>query len=69
MRTLLELVGACVVVYFGIRIGATALDIFGRWRRYRAGDSDAWKTSEEKQLMPPLEVSSNPYIVDKEGRP
>ncbi len=35
-------VGACVVVYGGARVIATAVDIFQRWRRSRAGDLHAW---------------------------
>ncbi len=36
-------VGAVVVVYGGVRVVATAVDIFSRWRRSRAGDKKAWE--------------------------
>lgn len=36
-------IGAVVVVYGGVRVVATGVDIFQRWRRSRAGDADAWK--------------------------
>jgi len=37
------MIGAVVVVYGGIRVVATAVDIFQRWRRSRAGDAKAWE--------------------------
>lgn len=40
-------VGAVVVVYGGVRVVATAADMFSRWRRSRAGDVNAWKVPGE----------------------
>ena len=36
-------IGAVVVVYGGVRVVATAVDICSRWRRSRAGDKKAWE--------------------------
>ena len=36
-------IGAVVVAYGGVRVVATGVDIFQRWRRSRAGDVNAWK--------------------------
>jgi hypothetical protein len=35
-------VGAAVVLYISIRVLATVIDIWKRWRRSRAGDKNAW---------------------------
>ena len=40
-------IGAVVVVYGGVRVVATGVDIFQRWRRSRAGDVNAWKVPGE----------------------
>jgi hypothetical protein len=33
MQTFFAVLGACAFVYFVIRVGATVVDIMGRWRR------------------------------------
>jgi hypothetical protein len=46
MSALYGVVGVAVsalVIYGGIRIVATAIDIFDRWKRSRAGDPNAWE--------------------------
>jgi hypothetical protein len=35
--------GSVVVCWFGVRLVATAVDIFDRWKRSRAGDPNAWE--------------------------
>ena len=43
MGIVFGVVGAVVVVYGGVRVVVTAVDICQRWRRSRAGDVNAWK--------------------------
>ena len=43
----LTIAGAVTVAYGVVRVGATAVDIFQRWRRSRAGDVNAWKVPGE----------------------
>ena len=33
LHSVVGVVGSVVVTYFGVRLVATAVDIFGRWRR------------------------------------
>jgi hypothetical protein len=37
------MVGAITVTYYGVRVIATGVDLFQRWRRSRAGDKKAWE--------------------------
>jgi len=36
-------VGGVVVLYAGVRVAATVVDILNRWKRSRAGDPKAWE--------------------------
>ena len=42
------MVGACMGVWIGMRVVATGVDIFQRWRRARKGDRNAWKVDGEE---------------------
>lgn len=43
----LALVGAMTTAWFGIRAGATVIDLGQRWWRHRKGDVNAWKVEGE----------------------
>jgi hypothetical protein len=42
VRTGFTVIGCVVAVYFAVRLLATSVDVFQRWRRSRAGDPNAW---------------------------
>ena len=42
------IIGAVYTVYMSVRVAVTVWDISTRWRRSRAGDPNAWKTSAVK---------------------
>jgi hypothetical protein len=48
MAIALGMAGGMAVIYMGARVGATIIDVANRWRRYRAGDKDAWKVDGEE---------------------
>jgi hypothetical protein len=48
MATFIGVVGSMTVTYVGVRIGATVVDAYQRWRRHRAGDKNAWKVDGEE---------------------
>ena len=41
------LVGAIVVVWYGVRVVATGIDVTQRWLSARKGNPDAWKVPGE----------------------
>jgi len=40
--TTFAVIGCIASVWYTIRVGATAVDVFQRWQRSRAGDPNAW---------------------------
>jgi hypothetical protein len=43
LHDVVGVVGSVGVIYLGIRVVATGVDIYQRWRRSRAGDPNAWE--------------------------
>ena len=47
LKVALEVLGAIVVVYFGVRVIATVGDVGQRTRRWLKGDKKAWDVEQE----------------------
>lgn len=48
VRSGFGMIGAAYSLYWGVRVVVTGVDVFGRWRRARKGDPNAWKVDGEE---------------------